>query len=132
MVLARRDAWSQHPGVQRGTHPATQKGSGEPPPGPKRGSGAAPLSFFSQTPRSPPRSVQNTESLIGVRFSNMFLMKTQHITLGLLAGRAQFTKVGVQDKKRVHLQSRLCNESHSARVEQNIIESNISEHFHHN
>lgn len=62
----------------------------------------------------------------------MFLMKTQHITLSLLAGGAQFTKVGVQDKKRVHLQSRLCNESPSAKVEQNIIESNISEHFHHN
>lgn len=75
---------------------------------------------------------QDAEPLIGVCFSNTFLMKTQHITLSLLAGRAQFTKVGVQDKKRVHLQSRLCNESHSARVEQNIIESNISEHFHHN
>lgn len=62
----------------------------------------------------------------------MFLMKTQHITLSLLAGRAQFTKVGVQDKKRVYLQSRLRNESRRARVEQNIIESNISEHFHHN
>lgn len=62
-------------------------------------------------------SLQNTESLIGLCFSNMFLMKMQHITLSLLAARAQFTKVGVRDKKRVHLQSRLCNESHAARVE---------------
>lgn len=59
--------------------------------------------------------------------------KKQHIILSLLAGRAQFTKVEVGDKQRQYGCGVLRTMNHpAARVEQNIIESNISEHFHHN
>lgn len=81
----------------------------------------------------PHHSTQNIPPLIGLCSSNMFVMKKQHIILSLLAGRAQFTKVEVGDKQRQYGCGVLRTMNHpSARVEQNIIESNISEHFHHN
>lgn len=81
----------------------------------------------------PHHSTQNIPPLIGLCSSNMFVMKKQHIILSLLAGRAQFTKVEVGDKQRQYGWGVLRTMNHpAARVEQNIIESNISEHFHHN
>lgn len=81
----------------------------------------------------PHHSTQNIPPLIGLCSSNMFVMKKQHIILSLLAGRAQFTKVEVGDKQRQYGCGVLRTMNHpAARVEQNIIESNISEHFHHN